>query len=447
MSQFSDFKAFLAGKVNLNQTRLNLLSQRVTALENFLIGDEVFSAYVTELIPQGSFAHGTIIRPVGNKEFDADVLIPMDEVDGWAAQDYVQKLYEAFGRSATYKSMRSRGKRCVTIDYAGDFHVDVVPFVIRFGSTYVTNRITDDFEPAAPDDFTEWLEEKNRITRGNLVKVVRLLKYLRDHKTRYTVPSVTLTAALAHHVSENATTLDPDAYKNVANTLRTLSEELAVQIAAHPYSAPYVKDPGTSRNLADRWKDENYRTFRTVFTSYAAKIGDACDETDYSKAVKIWRDLLGDDFGTIAESASLTAAASSTKSLVPTSERFLERDFNIPEDLNPSYRIKTVGYVVPRKGFRDGPLPKRGDRVGKHRSLKFKLEESNIPEPYDVYWKIRNYGEEADEANALRGDIHKDAGTRTRVESTSYIGHHYVEAMIVKNGVCVAKSRQDVIVI
>lgn len=446
MSQSSDFKAFLTDKVNLNQTRLNQLSQRVTAIENFLIGDEVFGEYVTEVIPQGSFAHGTIIKPVGNKEFDADVLVPIEEVYGWAAQDYVQKLYEAFGRSATYKTMRSRGKRCVTIDYAGDFHVDVVPFVARSGSTYVTNRITDDFEPAAPDDFTEWLEEKNRITKGNLVKVVRLLKYLRDHKTRYTIPSVTLTAALAHHVSENAKTLDPDAYKNVANTLRTLSEELAVQVAAHTHSAPYIQDPGTGQNLADRWKDENYRTFRTVFTSYAAKIGDACDETDYSKAVEIWRDLLGDDFGTVAESASLVAA-SSTKSISPVSERFLDRDFNIPEHLNPGYHFKTVGYVVPRKGFRDGPLPKRGGRVGKHRSLRFKVEGSNIPEPYDVYWKIRNYGEEAERANALRGDIHKDAGSRTRTETTSYIGHHYVEAMIVKNGVCVARSRQDVIVI
>ncbi len=37
--------------------------------------------------------------------------------------------------------------------------------------------------------------------------------------------------------------------------------------------------------------------------------------------------------------------------------------------------------------------------------------------------------------------------SRTRTETTSYIGHYYVEAMIVKNGVCVAQSRQDVIVI
>lgn len=446
MSQSGDFKTFLTEKVNLNQSRLNLLSQRVSAIENFLSTDEVFGEYVTEVIPQGSFAHGTIIRPVGNSEFDADVLVMIDGIDGWDPSDYVQKLYEAFGRSATYKSMRSRKKRCVTIDYKGDFHVDVVPFVSRSGATYVTNRIADQFEPAAPDEFTEWLEGKNRITNGNLVKVVRLLKYLRDHKTRYTVPSITLTAALAHHVSDHVRISDPDAYRNVANTLRTLSEALALQIAEYPIDAPRIADPGTGRDFADRWQSHNYRNFRTRFTSYAEKIGEACKEEEYSKALEIWQDLFGSDFGTVSGTTSLTAG-STTEPSIPASERFLDRDFDIPEALNSEYRFKTVGYVVPTKGFRDGPLPRRGDRVGKHRSLKFKIEESNIPEPYDVYWKIRNHGEEAKTAGSLRGDIQEDSGNRTWTETTSYIGHHYVEAMIVKDGTCVAKSRQDVIVV
>ncbi|MFB0838758.1 cyclic GMP-AMP synthase DncV-like nucleotidyltransferase [Arthrobacter sp. E44] len=446
MSQSGDFRVFLKEKVNLNQSRLNLLSQRVTAIENFLSNDEVFGEYVVEVIPQGSFAHGTIIKPVGNKEFDADVLVLMDGVEGWEPSDYVQKLYEAFGRRASYRSMRSRKKRCVTIDYAGDFHVDVVPFVTLYGAPYVTNRNTNQFEPAAPDEFTEWLEGKNRMTNGNLVKVVRLLKYLRDHKARFAIPSVTLTAALAHHVSETARISDPDAYRNVANTLRTLSAALATQLAGYPHDAPCIIDPGTGRNLADRWQSHNYQTFRTRFASYVEKIDEACDESDYSKAVKIWRDLFGSNFGAIVEPASLTAAAS-IRPLVPASERFLDRDFAIPEALNPAYRFKNVGYVVPRKGFRGGPLPRRGDRVGKRQSLKFKIEKSNIPEPYDVYWKVRNYGEEAERAGSLRGEIQKDSGARNWIETTSYVGYHYVEAMIVKDGSCVAKSRQDVIVI
>lgn len=446
MGQASDFKSFMAERVNLNQTRLNQLSQRVTAIENFLIADDVFAELVSEVIPQGSFAHGTIIKPVGNKDFDADVLVQMEAVDEWSAGEYVQKLYEAFGRSPYYKTMRSRNKRSVTIDYSGDFHIDVVPFVSRVGANFVTNRATDRFEIAAPDEFTEWFEAKNRITNGNLVKVVRLLKYLRDHKTRYTVPSVTLTAAVAHQVSETTKLVSPEAYKNVANTLRTLSGELVDVLSAYPESSPFIADPGTSRDLADRWSDDNYTTFRTRFASYAKKIDAACDSDDYDEAKTIWRDLFGDEFGTVTDS-SVLAASASPPTLAPASERFLDRDFDISEALDSAFRFKTVGYLIPKRGFRDGPLPKRGDRVTKGRSIRFAIEGSNVPEPYDVYWKIRNYGEEAEQAGSLRGDIHKDSGGRTWTESTSYIGHHYVEAMIVKNGVCVARNRQDVIVI
>lgn len=445
MSESNDFKVFLADKVNLNQTRLNLLSDRVSAIENFLTKNEEFRELMTEVVPQGSFGHGTIIKPVGTKEFDADILVPMNEVPEWSAAEYIQHLYEAFGRSATYKSMRSRKKRCVTIDYTGDFHVDVVPFVTRFGATYVANRATDRFELAAPEDFTEWFEGKNRTTNGNLVRVVRLLKYLRDHKTRYTVPSVTLTAALGHLVSESAKLFDPDAYKNVANTLQTLARALANQVENSPGRPPFISDPGTGQNLAERWQDDNYQTFRDRFTTYADWIDEAADENDYDNALKAWRRLFGDDFGADAGKASLSASLS--PSTTPTSERFLDRDFGIHEKLDPAYQFKTVGYLIPRKGFRNGPLPKRGDRVRKGRSLKFKIESLNVPEPFDVYWKIRNYGDEATHAQSLRGDIHKDDGSRTWSESTSYIGHHYVEAMVVKGKICVARSRQDVIVI
>ena len=41
MSQSGDFKTFLKGTVDLNRTRLNQLSDRVTAIENFLTADEV----------------------------------------------------------------------------------------------------------------------------------------------------------------------------------------------------------------------------------------------------------------------------------------------------------------------------------------------------------------------------------------------------------------------
>jgi hypothetical protein len=59
---------------------------------------------------------------------------------------------------------------------------------------------------------------------------------------------------------------------------------------------------------------------------------------------------------------------------------------------------------------------------------------------------VRNGGDEANQVGQLRGEITKDARSRTRTESTSYRGSHYVECYVVKDATCVAADRQLVFV-
>lgn len=63
---------------------------------------------------------------------------------------------------------------------------------------------------------------------------------------------------------------------------------------------------------------------------------------------------------------------------------------------------------------------------------------------YDIYWQITNTGYEAINANCLRGDFYNsklEQGKRIRTEETCYVGRHYVEAYLVKNGICYGKSK------
>ena len=126
------FDTFLAGVVNLNQTRLTLLDSRVQAIVRSLERDSVIGPLLQGHIPQGSWAHRTIIRPVEGREFDADVLLTLAEVEAWSDSPkiYLQQLRAAFKRSTTYADMVRRKNRCVRIGYSGDCHVDVVPHLI-----------------------------------------------------------------------------------------------------------------------------------------------------------------------------------------------------------------------------------------------------------------------------------------------------------------------------
>jgi hypothetical protein len=176
MKLIKNFDAFLKNRVNLSDKRIEQLDARVTAVGSFLsTGTDVIAENFIELIPQGSYAQRTIINPVAaNDEFDADVLLEMNEVEGWDAEDYVQELYTVFRSSSTYRDMVSRRSRCVVVDYANEFHMDVVPYLERHGERYITNRNTNTFELTNPEGFNAWLEDQNRLTAGRLVKVIRL---------------------------------------------------------------------------------------------------------------------------------------------------------------------------------------------------------------------------------------------------------------------------------
>lgn len=67
--------------------------------------------------------------------------------------------------------------------------------------------------------------------------------------------------------------------------------------------------------------------------------------------------------------------------------------------------------------------------------------ECSVSEPYDIYWKVLNRGEEAKRRDCIRGQIFKDEGYKQRKEKTDFYGDHIVECYCVKNGVVVAKDR------
>ena len=77
-------------------------------------------------------------------------------------------------------------------------------------------------------------------------------------------------------------------------------------------------------------------------------------------------------------------------------------------------------------------------------SLDFHITNTNVPKPYEVFWKVRNCGEEAYRRNCIRGQICKDNGNGHKTESTDFIGPHYVECYLIKKGCCVARDRIDV---
>ena len=446
MKFVNSFNAFLAGEVNLSQARLDQLDERVGAVDSFLrTGDGEIATRFVQTIPQGSYAHRTIINPVdSNDEFDADVLLELTEEPDWSAEDYVEELYKAFRASSRYRGMVSRHTRCVKVDYANEFHIDVVPYVERHGEHYICNRDNDEFELTNPEGFNEWLDQQDQTTGGKLIKVIRLLKYLRDYKNTFSVKSVILNILVGGRVNSALLLGDSDHYKDLPTALKNLLSDLNDYLQANP-TMPMLTDPSCpSENFNHRCDQAQYTNLRKWTKYYSDKATAAFKEEDRDTSLKLWREIFGYDFGVTSTTVAKASAAHIGRAR--DTEQLLDRDLGIPFQIDPRYTLRLGARVRPKNGWRTYSLQGHGNAVAKDRTIRFSLDKCDVPAPYKVYWKVRNTGEEAIRADCIRGQIKADDGTRRRDEPTKYRGKHYVECYVVKNGVCVAVAHQNVII-
>ena len=216
MKRVEDFNEFLSDHVNINQSRLDKLNDHVAAVTTHLSRNLEFFEKVER---QGSYALRTIIKPKENREYDADILLFMEYQPGKKPAEYINDAYNCLRQHGTYKDMVHRKTRCVMVDYAGDFHLDIVPCVEINGQRYICNNKTDQFEMTDGTGYRDWFNEKTRITNGNLKRATRVLKYMRDHKGNFTAPSILLTTLIGMSVQDN----EGDAnFKTVPDTLKTI---------------------------------------------------------------------------------------------------------------------------------------------------------------------------------------------------------------------------------
>ena len=140
-----------------------------------------------------------------------------------------------------------------------------------------------------------------------------------------------------------------------------------------------------------------------------------------------------EDFSEDSDPASLVC--SGPRRRASSQEAYLF-DQGIPMLTEEPLRIR--GRALARKGsFRETLLDAIG-WIAVDRKIEFRIV--GEPPVAEVFkWKVKN----DDDSPEPRGEI-TDHRTRYDPESTQYKGHHYVDCYAIRNGVCIARARQDV---
>ncbi|MBD1919439.1 MULTISPECIES: cyclic GMP-AMP synthase DncV-like nucleotidyltransferase [Cyanophyceae] len=475
MKLTEQFETFLEDVVNLNQTRIGRLEDHVKAIQEFLEPSS-YEATIIRFSPQGSWAHQTIIKPQPDKEFDADLVMFVERHPDWQPQDYVNNLYTLFKSSGVYADKAARGNRCVVLDYAGDFHLDVVPCVTTdyYSQTFeVCNRNDNEFEDAAPEAYSAWFAQRNEWTGNNmLIHSVRLLKYLRDIKGRFGVKSILLTTLVGNMVKGLDSYNRAFYYPDLPTSLKTLVDRLDNFLQENEEMS-LVENPVLSTETFNRhWDQAKYDNFRDCIHRYREWVDDAYDEEDENESIRKWRRVFGDDFakGEVIASATFSRAlllqtfqsrdvvaaviyhgSGILDGLISPRLPYVERlPWRVENQLNVALRVTEVSG---RRRNDDLRLLRSGDVLEKDRWIRFEAFQENglslSVNSFDVHWQVVNTDQEAAIADTLRGEIYSSHDPGVRWESTEYHGAHWVEAFAVskRTRTCWGRSGRFFVVI
>lgn len=444
------FNGFLENVVNLNKTRFDTAESGMATMTSILENDEVFGKFFIDVKPQGSFRQETIIKPVDARDFDVDLLFEMEFVDGWEPKDYLLNLSSQLRKIPRYeKLVDTRGKtRCVTIDYESDFHIDIVPTIQTASGGVIFNKETNQVEPTDGDGYAQWFDEKNKITgKKLLVKVVRLIKYIRDADKKFEAKSILLTTLLGNQVFRDDKR--EDLYPDLPTAFVVILSRLDNFLQANPVM-PEVKNPvlPTEPSFNRKWDQKKYEKFRDSVHEYSLYAIDAFKEPDEYASLKKWQKVFGEKF-------VLSGAENSREIVFPCG--FVLGDSSHKHDLTTADIVDYGNYTVPVKiqaGLywgrqEDKEVNRRyirpfssGSELPISHWLKYEIA-GDIPYGYEIYWQVVNTGAHAREKRlegGLRGEIRR--GELKKWERSLYTGVHWVECLIVNpsSRQCVGRS-------
>lgn len=315
---------------------------------------------------------------------------------------------------------------CVTYN---DFHVEVQPvFEQGDGSfKYPDTYNGGSWKTTKPREEINAMKEFNGEKNKNLR---RLCKMVRAWKNYHGVGmGGLLIDTLAHNFLKSTKDYDDKSYLYYDWMCRDFFKYLSEQPKQDRYAAL-----GSGQHVKVK---KDFRKSAEKAYELSLKAIEASKDED-KDANKKWKKIFGRNFP--AKTTTKTEAHLLKSSFqYRNTEEFIDDKF--PVDIR--YNLE-IDCIVSQNGFRTGLLKdflRKMTPLSVKKDLRFFISESDVPEPYSIYWKVLNRGPKAIAKDCIRGQIVKDSGKLEKIESTLFSGEHIVECYAVKDNIVVAKAR------
>lgn len=447
----SKFASFYNDSVVLSQAKqTNLHSKKDLNIQRLKDGlkeynEENNTSYsIADTCVQGSVAMSTVVQNEDG-DYDIDVAVVFDKstLGDKGAQATRNMVANALQRKTKQFNAEPEVKTsCVRIKYSDGYHIDFAIYRRHYDTEnkrWIYEHAGTTWTERELIDLTKWFTEQNKASNGNLRKVVRLSKmFCKSRDTWKNMPSGLLQTVLCDEKLQ-------DSYDRIDELFYYTMKEIVVRLETDVSVAAPVDN---GRNLTPRQIDTQKMTnwknrLKSKLEDLDVLFKGDCTKED---ALQAWYGFFNHDFWN--EQLSESSNYSQFSTLIIKSVRSFSDTEQFIEDLYPvnlSYSCKISCYVS-GDGWRPKLLSEFLSLLRRYLPHNFEIrcvmEYTNCPPPYKIFWKVKNVGPEAERRNQLRGQIVENG--KTLVEHSRFFGNHYIECYIIKNGVCVAKSRIDI---
>lgn len=277
-SLLDDLLARICRALQLTTTQHALAERHYVSVGEWLGADgSPLARYSPKIYPQGSLAIGTTVRPLNRNEYDLDLVGELD----MGVRDPVAVLNDVETRlreHGTYRPMVERKNRCIRLNFAGDFHMDVLPArrdpSLPGTCLLVPDREMRDWKPSNPKGYAAWFD--TRAAEGTTRQLLRAsVEPLPDHESAADKTALQLAVQLMKRwrdihfaatpdlapISIVLTTLAGQHYGGEASPMEALSSVVsAILRALPPLGRLYVLNPmNPLEDLSEKWDDDPRR--------------------------------------------------------------------------------------------------------------------------------------------------------------------------------------------
>ncbi|PCI10588.1 hypothetical protein COB72_03270 [bacterium] len=288
----------VAEVLRLDSTRRRTAETAAGELYEWVQSDPGLQNLSPHLYPQGSFLIQTTVRPRDEgqdcDEFDLDMVIELRE--GWTGTPDLlfELVWSRLRMHPIYGKYAIKKRRCVCIDFPGEFHMDVLPArpdLNRRSKGFATaievpDRKLSDWKESDPRAFAEWFEQRckdrlsERFLKASMTPISEDYGFGLDALRK----SVQLTKRhrdVVFNGDDDAprsivlTTLLADNYYGISSTYLALCDSIdrVIAWAESAHGVPLVLNPvNEEENFAEAWDDKSFAIFKEYMADFSAKL-------------------------------------------------------------------------------------------------------------------------------------------------------------------------------